>query len=165
MDVNIRWMIRRDLPEVINIENKCFKEFPWSEEDFLGISRMRNSIGMVCEDKASEKILGFIIYELDKESMTIKSMAVDPEFQRKKIGSTIIEKMKDKMSSQRRTLLNALVAESNLTAQLFFSKNGFQCKKIVRQPYDVTDEDGYLMKFSISREPVQTNRISDILSE
>ena len=27
--VHIRWMIRRDMPEILNIEQHCF-EFPWS---------------------------------------------------------------------------------------------------------------------------------------
>ena len=32
--VHIRWMIRRDMPEVLDIE-QCGFEFPWSEEDFI----------------------------------------------------------------------------------------------------------------------------------
>ena len=32
--VHIRWMIRRDMPEVLEIERKSF-EFPWFEEDFI----------------------------------------------------------------------------------------------------------------------------------
>ena len=32
--VHIRWMIRRDMPEVLHTEQESF-EFAWSEEDFL----------------------------------------------------------------------------------------------------------------------------------
>ena len=46
--VHIRWMIRRDMPEVLSIENESF-EFPWSEEDFIRCLRQRNCIGMVAE--------------------------------------------------------------------------------------------------------------------
>ncbi|MEK6238743.1 MAG: ribosomal-protein-alanine N-acetyltransferase RimI, partial [Planctomycetales bacterium] len=46
--VHIRWMIRRDMPEVLAIENSSF-EFPWSEEDFLRSLQQRNCIGMVAE--------------------------------------------------------------------------------------------------------------------
>lgn len=44
--VNIRWMIRRDLPEVFRVEQESF-DYPWSEDDFLRCMRQRNCIGMV----------------------------------------------------------------------------------------------------------------------
>ena len=46
--VHIRWMIRRDMPEVLDIENRSF-EFSWTEEDFIRCLRQRNCIGMVAE--------------------------------------------------------------------------------------------------------------------
>jgi len=46
--VHIRWMIRRDMPEVLEIEDRSF-EFSWSEEDFIRCLRQRNCIGMVAE--------------------------------------------------------------------------------------------------------------------
>jgi len=46
LGVHIRWMIRRDMPEVLDIESGSF-EFPWSEEDFIRCLRQRNCIGMV----------------------------------------------------------------------------------------------------------------------
>src|SRR5438046_713436 len=33
LPVHIRWMIRRDMPAVLAIEQECF-EFPWYEADF-----------------------------------------------------------------------------------------------------------------------------------
>ena len=47
-NVHIRWMIRRDMSEVLEIEKSSF-EFPWSEEDFIRCLRQRNCIGMVAE--------------------------------------------------------------------------------------------------------------------
>ena len=57
--VHIRWMIRRDMPEVLAIEGQSF-EFPWSEEDFLRCLRQRKCIGMVAEQH--ERVIGFMIY-------------------------------------------------------------------------------------------------------
>ena len=34
--VHIRWMIRRDMPEVLGIEREGF-EFPWLEDDFVRV--------------------------------------------------------------------------------------------------------------------------------
>jgi len=44
LKVHIRWMIRRDMPEILEIERQSF-EFPWCEEDFVRCLRQRNCIG------------------------------------------------------------------------------------------------------------------------
>ena len=64
--VHIRWMIRRDMMEVLEIENQSF-EFPWSEEDFIRCLRQRNCIGMVAEH--DERVAGFMIYELHRNRL------------------------------------------------------------------------------------------------
>src|SRR5204862_6467086 len=64
--VHIRWMIRRDMPEVLHTEQQSF-EFAWTEEDFLRCLRQRNCIGMVAEH--GEKVVGFMIYELHKAKL------------------------------------------------------------------------------------------------
>ena len=35
--MNIRWMIRRDMPEIVAIEAKSFL-YPWSEDEFIRCS-------------------------------------------------------------------------------------------------------------------------------
>ena len=71
--VHIRWMIRRDMPEVLDIENRSF-EFAWTEEDFIRCLRQRNCIGMVAEH--DERVVGFMIYELHKNRLHILNFAV-----------------------------------------------------------------------------------------
>ena len=63
--VHIRWMIRRDMPSVLGIEQSCF-EFAWNEDDFIRCLRQRNCIGMVAE--IDDEIVGFMIYETAQES-------------------------------------------------------------------------------------------------
>ena len=41
--VHIRWMIRRNMPEVLAIEHAS-QDFPWCEEEFLRVLRQRNRI-------------------------------------------------------------------------------------------------------------------------
>ncbi|MDR2763385.1 MAG: ribosomal-protein-alanine N-acetyltransferase RimI, partial [Planctomycetaceae bacterium] len=57
--VYVRWMVRRDFPEVMAIEKNCF-EFPWQEEDFQVCLKQRNCIGMVAE--IDSRVAGFMIY-------------------------------------------------------------------------------------------------------
>ena len=73
LPVHIRWMIRRDMPEVLQIEGESF-EFPWSEEDFLRCLQQRNCIGMVAEHE--ENVVGFMIYELHKSRLHLLNFAV-----------------------------------------------------------------------------------------
>ena len=42
---HIRWMIRRDMPEVLTNEGKSF-EFPGSDDEFIRCLRHRNYIGV-----------------------------------------------------------------------------------------------------------------------
>ena len=126
--VHIRWMIRRDMPEVLDIENLSF-EFPWSEEDFIRCLRQRNCIGMVAEFE--EQVVGFMIYELHKTRLHILNFAVNPEFRRRRVGEAMISKLISKLSHQRRNRILLEVRETNLSAQLFFRNAGFRSKTVV----------------------------------
>ncbi len=142
--VHIRWMIRRDMPAVLGIENKSF-EFPWSEEDFIRCLRQRNCIGMVAEEQ--EQVVGFMIYELHKNRLHILNFAVAPDGRRKGIGQSMIAKLIGKLSHDRRNRIMLEVRETNLDAQLFFKQLGFRAVSVLRDFYEDTAEDAYLMQF------------------
>ena len=145
--VHIRWMIRRDMPEVLAIEGQSF-EFPWSEEDFVRCLRQRNCIGMVAEH--AEKVVGFMIYELHKTKLHVLNFAVAPEWRRVGIGTQMVHKLVGKLSSHRRTKITLAVRESNLAAQLFFRTQAFQATRVLRGYYEDSGEDAYLMHYKIS---------------
>src|SRR5207237_9807743 len=131
--VHIRWMIRRDMPEVLNIEQQSF-EYAWTEEDFLRCLRQRNCIGMVAEQ--SEKVVGFMIYELHKAKLHILNFAVSPACRRQAVGSQMVGKLVGKLSSHRRTKITLEVRETNLVAQLFFRSQGFKAVRVLRRYYE-----------------------------
>lgn len=145
--VHIRWMIRRDMPEVLNIENGAF-EFPWSEEDYIRCLRQRNCIGMVAEH--NERVVGFMIYELHKNRLHILNFAVHDQLRRRGIGSQMIRKLVSKLSPQRRNRIMLEVRETNLAAQLFFRDLGFRAISLLRDFYEDTTEDAYLMQYRYS---------------
>jgi len=143
--VHIRWMIRRDMPEVLQIEDRSF-EFPWSDEDFVRCLRQRNCIGMVAEH--DERIVGFMIYELHRNKLHILNFAVHDDLRRRSVGSQMIRKLVSKLSHQRRNRIVLEVRETNLSAQLFFRNHGFRAVSLLRQFYEDTPEDAYLMQYS-----------------
>ena len=142
--VHIRWMIRRDMPEVLQIETQCF-EFAWTEEDFLRCLRQRNCIGMVAEQ--GEKVVGFMIYELHKNKLHIMNFAVHDQWRRTGVGTQMVGKLITKLSSHRRTRITLEVRETNLIAQLFFHKQDFKAVRVLRGFYGDSGEDAFLMEY------------------
>ncbi|MBI3410680.1 MAG: ribosomal protein S18-alanine N-acetyltransferase [Planctomycetes bacterium] len=148
--VHIRWMIRRDMPEVLQTEQKSF-EFAWTEEDFLRCLRQRNCIGMVAEN--GEKVVGFMIYELHKAKLHILNFAVHPAWRRSGVGSQMVAKLVSKLSSHRRTRITLEVRETNLPAQLFFRRQEFRAVRVLRAFYEDSGEDAFLMEYRFGAEP------------
>lgn len=147
--VHIRWMIRRDMPEVLAIEHASF-EFPWCEEEFLRVLRQRNCIGMVAE--CGERIVGFMIYELHRNRIHVLDFATHPEFRRHGVGRQMVTKLVGKLSAQRRNRIVLCVRETNLPAQLFFRVVGFRALEVIREHYQDTGEDGYGMTYECLQE-------------
>jgi ribosomal-protein-alanine N-acetyltransferase len=152
-------MIRRDMPAVLSIESQSF-EFPWSEEEFIRCLRQRNCIGMVAE--RDDEVVGFMIYELHKNRLHILNFSVEPSARRNGVGSAMCDKLVGKLSHDRRNRIMLEVRETNLDAQLFFRNLGFKAISVLRDFYDDTVEDAYLMqmRYQPSKEELlPSNRI------
>jgi ribosomal-protein-alanine N-acetyltransferase len=137
-------MIRRDMNEILQIEAESF-EFPWSEEEFIRCLRQRNCIGMVAE--LDDKVVGYMIYELHKNRLHILNFAVAACFRRRGIGARMVAKLAGKLTPQRRSRILLEVRETNLAAQLFFRSRGFRAVSVLRDYYDDTTEDAYVMQY------------------
>ena len=142
--VHIRWMLRHDRPEVLAIEDEGF-EFPWLEEDFARCLRQRNCIGMVAEHQ--NRVVGFMVYELHDSRIHVLNFAVASDYCRRGVGSQMVAKLVDKLSSHRRSRIVLEVRESSLGAQLFFRQQGFRADRVVRDFYSDTPEDAYVMVY------------------
>jgi [ribosomal protein S18]-alanine N-acetyltransferase len=142
--VHIRWMIRRDMSEVIDMEKECF-EFPWIEDDFINCLRQRNCIGMVAEH--DDQVAWFMIYELHKTRIHVINFSVAKRFQRQGVGTQMMSKLIGKLSAGRRSRIVLEVRETNLAAQLFFRNSGFRAVSVLRSFYSDTPEDAYLMQY------------------
>lgn len=162
MDAQLRWMIRRDKPEVMQIENSTVN--PWTEDEMTNYLRQRNCIGKVCE--MNHRVAGFMVYELHKDKLCLKRLAVRDDVRWIGIGTLLLQSIVDKLSIQRRNEAFFVVGESNYPMQCLGRKCGFICTDILRDFHD--DEDGYFMSYKIGREnpPFRPkNRISGILGK
>lgn len=122
LNVHIRWMIRRDMAEVLEIERGSIGD-PWSEEDFIRCLRQRNCIGMVAE--YDERVVGFMIYELHKNQLHVLNFSVRPAERRRSVGHQMVQKLVGKLPP-RRNRIEVQVEETNLDGLLFLKCQGFK---------------------------------------
>lgn len=142
--MEIRWMIRRDMRQVLDIENRCF-EFPWTEEDFIKQLRQRSCIGVVIENREA-KILGYMLYMMHRTRIEIVNIAVDPQHREVRYGSDLVNVLIEKLTPAR-DRIDVLVRERNTVAQMFFQHHGFQWTKTQSGYYKGTNDDAYTLTF------------------
>jgi ribosomal-protein-alanine N-acetyltransferase len=160
MKTNIRWMIRRDLNEVVEIEKSSFK-FPWGIENFTSQLKKRNIIGMVSTDAQTDEILGYMVYGLYSDHLHLISFAVKEKYRRLRIGTEMIEKLIRKLNPKRRTSIRSHVRVDNFEALKFCREAGFRITSYEESYFKEYDIDAYAIRCSI-REPewMPINRIS-----
>jgi ribosomal-protein-alanine N-acetyltransferase len=165
MRVHIRWMIRRDMAEVLAIAAESF-EFPWLEEDFIQCLRQGNCIGMVAVH--DERVVGFMVYELNTTRIQVLNFAAAADCRRCGVGSQMAAKLIGKLADQGRTELIIEVRETNMDGQLFFRSQGFRAIATLRNCYDGSDEDAYVFAYRLGNTRdvyAPVNRIAERLNQ
>ena len=153
--VHIRWMIRKDMPEVLAIEQQSYG-IPWSNDDFCEVLKHRNCIGMVAESEEGT-ILGYMIYALNQSYIRLLNIAVDHNIHGFGVGRSLIEKLLSKLSLNKRITCLVDVSEKNLGAQLFFKSVGFRAISVAKGYFD-EGHDAYVFCHQLQR-PVATNLV------
>lgn len=149
MRTEIRWMLRRDLKAVVEIDRLSF-DIGWDAETFLACLRQRNCIGVVAE--VGDTIVGEMIYELNKHAIDILTFAVHPDFRGLGFGSQMMNKLKHKLWKQRRSTLRYIASEWNEDAHLFLRACGFEAVAVAKDWYSHPwhgDEDGYVFEYEV----------------
>lgn len=150
LPAQVRWLIRRDMDEVMEIEKRSF-DHPWSEEEFLCHLRERNTIGAVIEDH--ESVLGYMVYQLHKSKLVLLNLAVKPIERRSGYGRQMIQRLIDKLEQQRRTAIECTVCEQNLNAQLFLQSCGFKASRVIKDAWN--GADAYLFRYRLKERACQ----------
>jgi ribosomal-protein-alanine N-acetyltransferase len=151
VQVQVRWMVRRDFAQVLAIEEMCF-EFPWTEQEFRQCLQQPNCLGMVAEHDG--RIVGFIVYETPKNRIFVTNIAVVPEFQRHGIARQMIQKLVTKMIYQQRHKIAIEIRETNLSALLCFRALGFKAATILKNFYENQSEYAYVLQYRLGTEHI-----------
>lgn len=144
---DVRWMIRRDLPEVSKLALASGLYLPGTTleeigEDLVLFLRQRNCIGKVCSDGVDGKILSFVLYWLEAgKRITVFMSGGDVENL-----DPILQKL---IAKQRHLWIS--VTESNLELQLRLRWYGFRCREINKFE---DEEDDYQFHLRPSKEKI-----------
>ncbi len=100
----------------------------------------------------NDRIIGFMIYELHKNRLHVLNFAVAPDHRRTGVGTQMVAKLIGKLSSHRRSKITLAVRERNLPAQLFFRSQDFKAVRVLRNYYEDSGEDAFLMEYRVGGE-------------
>ncbi len=151
--IHVRWMIRRDMKEVLMIEKIGMKQ-PWDEAKIMSHVSSRENISMVAVADLPRQtelfwdvVVGYVIYKLNPAimdqapnpadtSLDIIRIAVHPLVRKSGVGKKIIEQIKVKNRSHRRGMITANHPEG---VSGFFQKQGFLPQGKERSVFTQTD--------------------------
>jgi ribosomal-protein-alanine N-acetyltransferase len=115
--------------------------------------RQRNCIGMVAE--MADSVVAFMIYELHRSRLHVLNFAVRRSHRRLGIGTQMMEKLTGKLTPERRSRIVLEVRERNLPAQLFFRSLGYRAISVLKDFYQDTTEDAYLMQYALTSAAIE----------
>lgn len=146
----IRDMVKRDLDEVVSMEQRAFTIFDedlqiktvhplaWTEKDYLNAIRKKQSRAYICEE--GTLLVGFMVIELERLGFNILKLMVDPSYRRSGFGGFMLSHLTEKLVGHtRKDTLRALVYERDEASIAFYRGMNFT-SKLVRGAFG--EEDG-----------------------
>jgi len=160
-DLFLRHMERRDVGDVLRIENESYDQ-PWAKNKFVLAMRKTGTVGQVVEGEG--EILGYVIYAehrpgtfpmqtLSAGGIEVLNLTIAEKIRRNGLGAKMISHLKRELKRGRSEHLDSIlelsmiVGDDALDAQLFLHANGLRAVRVLRGLYS-SGEDAYLMAWS-----------------
>ena len=149
MSFSIRLMERRDLKNIMEIEEESFIA-KWNEQQFL-YELFENPYNVILVAEIDDKVVGFIDFLITFNSSTISQIAVKKEFRKKGIANSLIEKMIEILKKQKDIVETSTleVRTHNLKAVNLYKKFGYEIKHVKKGYYTNGDDAYYMVKVLI----------------
>lgn len=138
--VTSRWMVRSDLPDVVDIELHC--EGRLNCQDILALMAERNQVAHVAEHRVTGEVVGWHAYTLTSSTIDLVRFGVKPSWRRHGVGSTMLAKLCERLSHQRRDRIISYVDERAVELQMFLSRRGFVARSVIGPTYLMDYEYG-----------------------
>jgi ribosomal-protein-alanine N-acetyltransferase len=143
-EIDVRFMIRRDIPEIALIEEASF-EYPFTVEEIRRANKDIAFSAMVAMVRG--RVVGHMLYEVHQSRLLLRSLAVTPAYRRCGVGKALIERLISELRMPKRNRITAEVRDSNLDAQLFLRDFGFRAVRVLRDYYEECGDDCYVFEY------------------
>jgi [ribosomal protein S18]-alanine N-acetyltransferase len=154
MKVELRALRPQDLDAVEEIERASYPT-PWSRAMFAAELQKPSSLAIGAYHDTGE-LVGYAIVSRYVDAWHVMNIAVEPEFRRRGIGQSLLERLFEVTANDARRGYTLEVRVSNAAAIRLYERLGFQARGIRRAYYTDNREDALIMW----REPTPTEKAS-----
>ena len=139
--MTIRRLTYADLPQVIAIERRAFPA-PWSLAMF--VLELSKPAGICLAAVEGKTVVGYMICSRYDTVWHVMNIAVDPELQRKGLGSAMLTHLLAEVGDDR-ARYTLEVRQSNVSAIRLYERFGFRAAGLRRRYYQDNGEDAVIM--------------------
>jgi ribosomal-protein-alanine N-acetyltransferase len=142
--IKIRPLEKSQVPEILKIEEEAYGEHHWSKDSFY--SELSNDLAHYYSAMDLEgHLIGYAGSWQIFDEAHITTIAVKPEFQRKKIGEALLNQILQNCYKDRIKYLTLEVRVSNIAAIKLYEKYGFKSLGTRKGYYQNNNEDALIM--------------------
>lgn len=138
-----RPMTRKDLKEVLKIENASFEQ-PYSREILEQELKIKAAHVWVATNR--EKVVGYIDFWIVSGEMELVSIAIHPKYRRRSVADYLMKEMNRYGRTHKVKTVVLDVRASNEKAQKLYKKFGFKKVGLRKDYYSDNREDAIIMK-------------------
>ena len=143
MNVELRRLEKRDLDAVDEIEKASYPT-PWSRSMFAAELQKPSSLSLGAYRETGE-LVGYAIVSRYVDAWHVMNLAVAPEFRRRGIAKTLLERLFEITGGDPRRGYTLEVRVSNTDAIRLYERLGFEARGIRRGYYTDNREDALIM--------------------
>ena len=152
MMIEFRKLKLPDLNAIEEIERTSYPT-PWSRSMFAGELAKPSSICLGAVDAEREELVGYLIISRYVDAWHVMNIAVAPEYRRRGIARSLMERLFDVTSRDARRGYTLEVRVSNEAAIRLYEELGFKARGVRRGYYTDNREDALVMWKDPVREP------------
>jgi [ribosomal protein S18]-alanine N-acetyltransferase len=142
--VEIRRLELRDLSAIERIERASYRT-PWSRSMFAGELAKPSSVSLGAVDPETGDLLGYLIISRYVDAWHVMNLAVAPGHRRRRIASSLLERLFEVTAGEDRRGYTLEVRVSNDVAIRLYEQAGFRARGIRRGYYTDNREDALIM--------------------
>jgi ribosomal-protein-alanine N-acetyltransferase len=142
--VAFRRLELRDLNAIEKIERESYPT-PWSRSMFAGELAKPSSISLGAFDPEDGDLLGYLIISRYVDAWHVMNLAVAPGHRRRRIATTLLERLFELTAGEGRRGFTLEVRISNEVAIKLYGQAGFKPRGIRRGYYTDNREDALIM--------------------